>query len=133
MKLIAGSLLTMLLGFAGSPAPVYDAKTEVGFIGNVSGVRETSKGELKGVYLTVKTKNEEFDVYLGPSMFVDIFGVNFKKGAEVTFTGSKVKFEDQDLILAREVHIDNTVLILRDAKGIPQWLWMLKRDVPTGL
>jgi len=51
------------------------------------------------------------------------FDVLFKNGAEVKAVGSKVKFENKDIVLAREVRTGRDTLTLRDAKGSPQWLW----------
>ena len=50
-------------------------------------------------------------------------GVSFKKGDEVALTGSKVKKDEADLILAREVVKGTDTLVLRDEKGKPIWDW----------
>ena len=50
-------------------------------------------------------------------------GVTFKKGDEITLTGSKVKQGDSDLVLAREVVKGTDALVLRDDKGQPVWNW----------
>jgi hypothetical protein len=135
------SLFTLLLvmpgTFAGgkdpmAPAPAYDTTTEVQFEGVVSEVRQVSSGPLQGIYLTVKTKSESVDLYLGPAEFIKLFDVQFKNGNGVEVTGSKVKFEGRDLVLGREVRLGKTTLVLRGAKGAPNWMW-LSRSFPTGL
>jgi hypothetical protein len=50
-------------------------------------------------------------------------GVTFKKGDEVALTGSKVKQDTSDLVLAREVVKGTDALVLRDEKGVPVWNW----------
>jgi hypothetical protein len=48
-------------------------------------------------------------------------GMTFSKGDEIALTGSKVKQEGADLILAREVVKGTDTLLLRDEKGRPIW------------
>ena len=111
--------------------PSYDSKTEVTVDANIVGVREVTTGALQGVFLTVKVKGESMDWYLGPSDFIKLFEVEFKTGAEVSGVGSKVKFEDKDLVLARMVKIGKVELTLREADGTPYWQW--KTAIPSGL
>ncbi len=137
MKRSASSLATLLLAssaaFAADPAPSYNLKTEIEITGTISAVNEISTGALPGVYLTVKTKNDTLEMYLAPAEFIKIFDVKLKPGAEITATVSKVKLEDKDIALARVLAIGKVDLILRDAKGTPQWLWMMRPSIPTGL
>jgi hypothetical protein len=60
-------------------------------------------------------------VYLCPKSFLDDMGVSFGKGDEIALTGSKIKWGESDLILAREVVKGTDTLVLRDAKGNPVW------------
>jgi len=48
-------------------------------------------------------------------------GMGFNKGDELSFTGSRVKQDGGDLILAREVVKGDDTFVLRDAKGSPVW------------
>jgi len=66
---------------------------------------------------------DTIDVYLCPGSFLDDMGVSFKKGDEIALTGSKVKQDAADLILAREVVKGTETLVLRDDKGKPIWDW----------
>ena len=50
-------------------------------------------------------------------------GVIFSKGDEIAVTGSKVKQDGADVVLAREVVKGNDTLVLRDDKGNPVWSW----------
>jgi hypothetical protein len=52
--------------------------------------------------------------------------VGFSKGDEIAVTGSKVKQDGADLVLAREVVKGNVTLVLRDDKGNPVWTWQRK-------
>jgi len=114
------------------PVPAYEVKNEVQITGNVAGVREVTSGPLQGIYLMVKTDGRSAEIYLGPADFVKMFDLQFKNGKEVEVVGSKVKFEDKNLVLGREVTIGPVTMVLRDATGAPNWLWLMKR-FPTGL
>jgi hypothetical protein len=48
-------------------------------------------------------------------------GMSFSKGDEIALTGSKVKQDGADLILAREVVKGADKFLLRDDKGHPVW------------
>ena len=48
-------------------------------------------------------------------------GFTFAKGDQIEVVGSRVKFGDADVLLAREVQKDGKTLVLRDANGIPKW------------
>lgn len=105
-----------------NPPPVYDPATEINTIVAIVDVRKVPKEDiLDGIHLTVKSKNDSFDVYLGPVDFVKLFDVAFKKGDEIELTGSRVRVQGEDLVLAREVRFGHVTLILRDKAGWPYW------------
>ncbi len=76
--------------------------------------------------MLVKNGTGIVDVYLCPKLFLDEMGVVFSKGDEIAVTGSKVKQDGADLVLAREVVKGNDTLVLRDDKGNPVWSWQRK-------
>jgi hypothetical protein len=45
----------------------------------------------------------------------------FAKGDEIGITGSKIKLEDANIILAREIVKGTDTLMFRDDKGKPIW------------
>ena len=51
------------------------------------------------------------------------FPSNFAKGDEIAVTGSKVKLEALDVILARQLVKGTDTLLFRDDKGNPVWDW----------
>ena len=71
--------------------------------------------------MTVKAKTGTFDVYLAPADFLRIFKTNFPIGAEVEVMGSKVKVDNADVILTREVSVGFADITLRDGNGAPEW------------
>ena len=58
-----------------------------------------------------------------PNRILTEMGTTFAKGDEIALTGSKVKLEEANLVLAREVEKGDDMLILRDGKGAPVWNW----------
>jgi hypothetical protein len=146
MKTIASSVMAVVLVVGLTPAfggdkdlagvPQYNPKTEIEFRGTIAKMSEVPQGNAyAGVHLTVQTtKSETFEIYLGPSDFIKLVGMPLHQGLkDVTIVGSKVKFEGNDLVLARELRVEKTVLSLRDEKGFPNWLWLTRTGITSGL
>jgi hypothetical protein len=105
-------------------APKYDLQTEAKLKGTVEDLKLPPKGSEKEVaHMLLKVGTDTVDVYLCPGSFLDDMGFTFKKGDEIALTGSKVKQDASDLILAREVARGTDALVLRDDKGAPIWNW----------
>ena len=103
-------------------APKYDVSTEAKMKVTVEELKLPAKGSEKEVaHLVVKSGEDTLDIYLCPKSFLDDMGANFAKGDEVTITGSKIKQDGADLILARELIKGTDTLLLRDGKGKPVW------------
>ena len=142
MKTILGAVMTLAMmtpAFGGGkdPAagvPQYNVKSETDFVGTILKVREIPAGEaFAGIHLTMQTKNETIDVFLGPADFIKLMAMPLRQGLrDVGITGSKVKFEGNDLVLARELRVEKTVLSLRDDTGFPNWLWGARNGIATG-
>jgi len=100
----------------------YDVKTEVALTGTVEDVMEVPGATaMSGTHLSLKTKAETIHVHLGPTAFVARQGVPLAKGDQVTVTGSRVKGEGFEAILARTVKKGDRVMTLRDDDGKPRW------------
>jgi hypothetical protein len=105
-------------------APKYDVATESKMKVTVEELKLPAKGKEKEVaHLMVKSGSEMLDIYLCPKAFLDDMGATYAKGDEVTVTGSKIKQDGEDLILAREIIKGTDTLLLRDDKGKPVWDW----------
>jgi hypothetical protein len=108
---------------AASP-PKYDLQSETKMKGTVEELKLPPKDSQKEVaHLLMKSGADTVDVYLCPGSFLEDMGITFKKGDEIALTGSKVKQDTSDLILAREVVKGTDALVLRDEKGAPVWNW----------
>lgn len=107
--------------------PRYDPATKIDVKATVTDVREVPATDmLPGLHLTVKCDAGTFDVYVGPSDFIKAFGGEFAKEDEVHVIGSRVKGENIDIILAREIDKGEVNLILRDEDGSPYWTYWKK-------
>jgi len=71
--------------------------------------------------LILKLGEEKIHVYVCPKPFEEEMGISFTKGDQIAVTGSKVKHEGADVILARELVKGEDTLMFRDAKGAPVW------------
>ena len=105
-----------------SRAAIYDPGTEVTVNGTVQAVKtvEGRRG-FAGTHLTLKSNDAVYDVHLGPSSFIEEKGFSFKNGDQVEVTGSKLKFDGVDSIIARQLKTSTGTLTLRNDKGIPLW------------
>ncbi len=104
--------------------PKYDLQAEMKLKGVVQEVKLPPKGSEKEIaHLLIKNGTETTNIYLCPKSFFDDMGMGFNKGDEIALTGSRVKEEGADLILAREVVKGSDTFVLRDQKGSPVWNW----------
>ncbi len=102
--------------------PVYNTATVMNVLGTVASVQRVPSGNpLAGLHLTVNSKAGDFDVYVGPSSFLRFLKVSFRAGDQIEVIGSRVKLENADVILTREVDDGRAQLTLRDANGAAAW------------
>lgn len=105
-------------------APKYDQKTETKTKGVIDDIKLLPLGSRKDfVQLVVKSGEDKFPVYICPKPFQDEMGITFSKGDEVDVTGSKVKQDTADVILARQLVKGTDTLMFRDDKGNAVWDW----------
>ena len=110
--------------------PKYDVKSEVTVKGTVEEIKEVPnpKGQI-GIYRMVKSGGEILEVRLCPNSFLKEFEVVFNKGDQLTITGSRVKVEEKQVILARQIESGNNTITLRDPQGVPVWTWLTKGGI----
>jgi hypothetical protein len=74
-----------------------------------------------GTHLTLKTANGPVNVVVGPSSYLAKKNFSFAKGDQIQVTGSKVTYQGQEELIAREVKKGNKTLTLRNDQGVPMW------------
>jgi hypothetical protein len=131
--LFSGAALVLLLvppGLAqksaqdGNSPPKYDLQTEMKTKGIVDEIKQFTLGTRKDfTELIVKSGEDKVHIYVCPKPFQEEMGITFTKGDEIAVTGSKVKQETSDVILAREMVRGSDRLLFRDDKGNPVWDW----------
>jgi DNA/RNA endonuclease YhcR with UshA esterase domain len=78
-------------------------------------------GSLGEHFIMKLTDGSTIEVHITTVKFMKDFDFSFAKGDVVEVTGSKVKFEGVDTILAREIKRGNDVFAFRDKDGNPVW------------
>ena len=105
-----------------SSLPKYDVQTEAKTDGVIDEVNQLSVGTRKDfIELIIKSGADKLHIYVSPKPFQEEIGVSFAKGDRVSVTGSKVKQEASEVILARELVKGTDTLMFRDNKGNPVW------------
>jgi len=133
--LVVVSFIALLLGsiprqaHGSEPAPPkYDVQTETKIQGTIQDITMPASGQGKQVvHLLMKVGNDTMDIYLCPKSYLDEMGVEFNRGDEIVVTGSQVKQENGNLVLARQAQKGQDTLVLRDDKGNPVWVWNTKK------
>jgi hypothetical protein len=102
--------------------PKYDLHAEVKAKGMVDEVTLLPFGTRKDFReLTIKDGEAIIHIYMCPKPFEDEMGISFSKGDQISVTGSKIKYQDAEVILARELVKGEDTLLFRDEKGTPVW------------
>jgi hypothetical protein len=105
-----------------SSPPKYDLQAEMKTKGVIDEVNVLSVGTRKDfTELIIKNGDDKIHIYLCPKPFEEEMGISFSKGDQIAVTGSKVKHNAADVILARELVKGQDTLVFRDAKGAPVW------------
>jgi hypothetical protein len=114
-------ILIAAVSFAQAPLK-YDPATETKLKGTVEELKFVPPSGGKPIaYLVIKSGADTLQVFLCPKTFLDQMGTTFKPQDKVEVTGSKVKQDGEDVILAREVDKGDDMLTLRFKDGKPAW------------
>ena len=116
------ALILATISVSAQAAPKYDPATETKLKGTVQELKFVPPSGGKPVaYLVIKSGSDTLQVFLCPKTFLDQMGTTFKPQDQIEVTGSKVKQDGEDLILAREVDKGDDMLTLRFKDGKPAW------------
>jgi hypothetical protein len=123
------SLLCASAAFSQKPAsdegtlPKYDLQTETKTKGIVDEINRLPLGKKDITELILKSGDDKVHIYVCPQAFQDEMGISFAKGDEIAVTGSKVKQQTAEVILARQMTRGTDTLTFRDDKGNVVWNW----------
>lgn len=102
--------------------PKYDPATEAKLKGIVEELKlDPPTGGKPVAYLVLKNGENKTQIFLCPKSFLDEMGISFSPGDDVQVTGSKIKQDGADMMLAREVEKSGDTLTLRFKDGKPAW------------
>jgi hypothetical protein len=134
LVLLVGSVAFAQMGMSqgmGMHMPNYDPTRVVTVKGTIEEVqsgmmRSGQMGQMRGMdhmglHLTLKTGKAPITVLVGPSSFVKEKNFAFAKGDTIEVTGSQVKYDNADALIAREIKKDDKTLTLRNEQGVPEW------------
>jgi hypothetical protein len=100
----------------------YDSKTETTVRGTVEEVRTvTGRHGWNGLHLSLKTASGTLDIHVGPASYVASKKFELAKGDEIEVTGSRIRVDGADAIVARQIRKGDETLTLRNADGVPMW------------
>ena len=122
LALIVGTTYSQRRNGQSPGMPKYDASSEFALNGTLTKF-ESHVGRMgwNGTHLVVSFGAETLPVHVGPSNYLAQQGFSFVAGDQIEVTGSRIKFEGSDVLLAREIKKGGKVLTLRNAQGIPAW------------
>lgn len=101
---------------------VYNRGTETTLDGTIEDIRVYSRpGAEATTHATLRTQDGAMTVLLGPLQFINERGVALQDGDRVRVTGSRVEFEGQDTLIARQIVKDGNSVLMRNEAGQPLW------------
>lgn len=102
---------------------MYDTKTVETISGSVISIDQilTDKNMSVGIHLLLNTENGNVSIHLGPAWYIENQDIQIIKGDNVSVTGSKVTYNGDQVIIAKEVIKGDQLLKLRDENGFPLW------------
>jgi hypothetical protein len=110
------------LGAPQGSGPRYDPKTEVTLRGTVEAVTEhAGQGYGTGVHVTLRAKTGTVEVHLGPATFLRESGLELARDDSIEIVGSRVKGDQGEYVIARQVRKGDKTVTLRDSNGVPAW------------
>lgn len=135
VKILLGLVVGMLLsspvwaqrGMGRTTMQTYMMKYDPNTVETVSGevtdvvyIQKNTRGQMTGVHILVKTASETIPVHLGPVWYIEN-QEQFKKGDQVTVTGSRITLNNSSAIVAAQIVRGEMTLRLRDQNGFPAW------------
>lgn len=102
---------------------MYDTKTVETISGSVMSIDQIlpDKNMSVGIHLLLITVNGNVSIHLGPAWYIENQDIQIIKGDNVSVTGSKVTYNGDQIIIAKEVIKGDQLLKLRDENGYPLW------------
>ncbi len=107
---------------------LYDQNTEMSVVGTIESLGVfypigQAEGADTGMRLRVRVNdNQVLTVHTGPLSSLRERHIDLRPTMPITVYGSKVNFENHQIIMARAIEIDGTTYHLREKNGKPMWV-----------
>lgn len=109
------------LAQAPQKAPEYDVAAELTVRGEVTDIHESKVAtDHPGLHLILTTEDGTVEVHACPVRFLRELEFTIEIGDKLSAIGSRPK--GARVIVAREITKGQLTLVLRDKKGVPNWL-----------
>jgi len=101
----------------------YDPTKVETFSGEVTKIDATvpMQGMSDGIYLLLTMERVSVPVHLGPAWYIERLDTRIEVGDRIEVKGSKAFAAGVPAVIAAEVRKGDSVLVLRDAAGLPAW------------
>lgn len=122
---VVGLGLTLAAAQKGPPKPKvkYDPATEITLKGTIENLTEYECPVSGGVGAHIELKTEEgtAQLHIALAKFLKEYEIKFEKGETIEVIGSKVKLNDADAILVRQITRGQNTYMFREKDGKPIW------------
>ncbi len=110
-------------GRTSSYGRMYDTNTVETLAGTVIMIERTTPtgGRYCGIHLTMRMKDEDISVHLGPAWFIDSLDFAIVQNDTIEVKGSRITYEGKPAMIAASIEKRGEKLTLRDEIGIPVW------------
>jgi len=107
----------------GNITRLYDSATEETITGKITKIEtaQSGYGRFPGTLLTIKDKKQELKIYVAPDWYLVQENLQFKKGDSLTVTGSRITYDNDPLIIIKEITCNNKQIVIRNDNGVPIW------------
>jgi hypothetical protein len=104
--------------------PAYNAAAETTISGVVAEAREffCPVSEDQEVHLILRNRQDATLIHVAPSRFLRTQQFHINADDPISVVGTRINYQGQDAMLAREITHGNEVLILRNHQGRPLWI-----------
>lgn len=100
------------------PDTVEEVEGRIAEVSTDSDKHDKSRGQV----LILETVNGKvIPVHLGPEWFLSHQKTRYKEGDKIIVIGSRINYQNNDVIIATKIKYGNSKLILRDESGFPRW------------
>ncbi len=100
---------------------LYDLQTVTTITGKIIEVKSEKINYYPIIVLTIETQKGPLKVHTAPEWYLNEKRWRFRVDDTITVVGSKITYNNQLTLIARDIYKDGEKLELRDKYGTPKW------------